>query len=150
MRSALRLLLLTTVVVVAAATSAAAQTGYGSTVDVRAGEVERIQGVACPAGGTVTGNIDGRPAGTGTAAADGSWVVDLTVPANATPGPHSVNAVCGGIVVHVMTFNVLGASGALSRTGADVGLLAGGGVALILLGAAFVVGQRRVSAPVDA
>lgn len=126
---------------------AAAQTGYGETVSVQAGEQIRQSGVACPAGGEVQIQIDGVTVATTTAAADGTWTVVVTIPSNIRPGTHTLTGVCDGRVVQVQTLSVGGAGargggGVLARTGSDVGVMVGLGLAAIVVGGSFVYGAR--------
>jgi LPXTG-motif cell wall-anchored protein len=145
MRLVVKCVALAVVSTVALAGPSSAQTGYGSTTEVRPGQVVEVRGVACSAGSTVTVTFDGDSIGSSTAASDGSWTVNAVVPSNASAGSHTVQGVCDNRVVHVATFVVVrGGGGALARTGSDVGALVGAGVALVLLGSAFVVGKRRL------
>jgi len=139
----LQLSLIVSLLLVALAAPASAQTGYGETIDVLPGQIIHVQGVACRAGATVEITFDGEVIATTTAAADGSWEVDVMIPLDATVGLHTLQAVCEGQVVHVNTINVLSQS--LPRTGSsNTGLLVGIGLAAVLLGASFLVGRRRV------
>jgi hypothetical protein len=130
------------VAVLLVAAPAEAQTGYGSTVSVLAGQVIKINGIACPAASTVSITLDGTEIATTTADSTGSWSADVQIPADEPPGTYTLNATCGGTVVFTSTVQVL-ASSPLPRTGAShVGLLMGIGTAAIVLGASFVLGSR--------
>ena len=117
----------------------------------RPGEDITITGTGCPAGGTVTITFDNQAAGSTTANANGGFSASVTVPANASPGSHTITATCvlgnGTTRRQTATVSVLGAAaqaGTLPRTGTGLTTpLAASAVLLIGAGSVAVVATRR-------
>ncbi|MCB1031298.1 MAG: LPXTG cell wall anchor domain-containing protein [Acidimicrobiales bacterium] len=122
----------------------------GTTLTGVAGQAVEVVGDSCAPGSTVTFTWDdGTVLGTTTADDNGEFSTKVTIPANATPGNHTITATCGD-VEQFITVNVLGDSvnnvdqGTLPRTGSsNTGPLVGIGAAALVLGAAFLYGARR-------
>lgn len=133
---------------------------------VFAGQTIIIQAGVFAPGSTVTFNFFSQPVLLGTAAADASGVATLeaTIPANATPGTHTITAsgiAPDGSPLELSTsITVLadgadgagagagGASGGLPRTGGDAIPIARIGAALLAVGGGllFVTRRRRAAA----
>lgn len=119
--------------------------------EARPGEPITITGTGCPGSGTVTITFDNQAAGTTTTRADGTFSATVTVPANATPGSHTITATCvlanGATRRQTATVNVLGAAtqaGTLPRTGSGLTTsLAASAALLIAAGSVAVVATRR-------
>ncbi len=111
--------------------------------------------VACAAGATIAVSYDGVSLGNFTVNANGT-VGPITIPAKSTVGTYTVTGACAGAAAApIATVQVQAATvtntnppkvnnGVLARTGLDnTGPLVGIGLAVIVLGAAFVYGSRK-------
>lgn len=86
--------------------------------------------------------------GTATAAADGFFSVDVTIPANASRGRHTLEAsgvdANGAVLVLSAGLTVTGPGGALPTTGSSSGkALSVAGAGLVVIGAGAVIAARR-------
>ena len=111
--------------------------------------------VACAAGSTLAVSYDGVSLGNFTVNANGT-VGPISIPAKSTVGTFTVTGACAGAAaVPIATVQVQAATvtnttpptvnnGVLARTGLNnTGPLVGIGLAVIVLGAAFVYGSRK-------
>lgn len=149
-----------------AGTAAAAAQGYGSTpsltasaTNVTPGQTITVTGEHYPAG-SVNLAFHSDPVALGTAMADsnGHFAVNVTIPASASSGGHTISATSAdgsvslSVAVTVSASGVAGeatpatptaSNGILAYTGSHVGMLLGIAGALLLLGLAFAYGSRR-------
>jgi LPXTG-motif cell wall-anchored protein len=111
-----------------------------------AGQTITVSGTGCKAGETVNFFFDGEPAGSTTADENGNFSGPVTVPPDASPGPHTITAQCGAVV---MAFEIevnpaAVAAAPIPRTGSS-STIPLTSIALALLGAGglFVLFARR-------
>jgi hypothetical protein len=158
-------------VVFGAATSALAQT-YPPTPApltisdsvVVPGQPVTVSGEGAEPGATVVITFASDPVvvATTTADSDGRFAASFKVPADATPGLHTVTATSNGVVLGTVTVRVLAAATAttvatpaatdnqLAFTGLNLLLKVGVGLGLILMGAAVLLAVRRRRASTSA
>ena len=155
-----------------AASPAAHAQGYGpaaslavSDTSVNPGQVVTVRGSGYADGAQLTLIFESTPVELGRATADGSgsFSRDVTIPANATPGTHTIRATGlganGSRLEQSVRVAVLGASttggpaaksSGLARTGSDNSIsLTQAGAVLILVGAGLVAVVRRRRAAAD-
>jgi hypothetical protein len=146
-----RICLAGALVVLALATLAApagAQYGPTPTVTVNdttpePGQTITVTGQGCPANEVVQLLFDGTVIGSTTADANGNWSAQVTIPASATPGTHTLTSRCGAIVLNVtLTVPAAAAAPTLTRTGSDSLPLARMGIALVTVGALALYASR--------
>jgi LPXTG-motif cell wall-anchored protein len=95
--------------------------------------------------------FDSVPVGTATTDASGSFEVQVTIPADATDGPHTISAVCDAdgnisstdVTVSSITATTAPGGGPLPRTGDDTQPLIVVGAIALLAGIAFVLIAKR-------
>jgi hypothetical protein len=155
-----RICLAGALVVLAFATLAApagAQYGPTPTVTVsdttpEPGQTITLTGQGCPANETVQILFDGTVIASTTADANGNWTAQVTIPASATPGTHTLTSRCGAVVLNVTLTVPAPAAAPLARTGSDSLPLARTGIALVTIGALALYAarsRRRTSARVS-
>jgi len=145
-RTAMALTTLLAVFALAATAQAQSyQTGSigGSDTTPDPGQTITVSGTGCAPGDTVNLFLDGQPAGSTTADANGNFSLPLTIPSNETAGTHTVTATCGAVVLS-FEITVNAAGGNLSRTGTSSTLpLSGIALALLAAGGLLLLFARR-------
>lgn len=94
----------------------------------RPGDSVGVSGTGCPANSTVTTSFDDTQVGSTTADGQGAFSLSITIPANASPGTHTITSTCGSVVLS-STITILGAGGTnTGGTNTGNGSSSGGGV----------------------
>jgi LPXTG-motif cell wall-anchored protein len=126
-----------------------------------AGDVVTVSGTGFEPNFETVIEFNSVQVGTATTDASGSFSVEISIPADAAPGPHTITAVCdgaGNISSTDVTVSSLNAAtttttiggGPLPRTGTDSQPLIVAGAIALLVGIAFVlVSKRRRRAATD-
>lgn len=127
-----------------------------SSTTARPGDTITVSGTGCSAGSDVVTSFDDTQVGSTTADDSGAFSVDITIPADASPGTHTITSTCGSVVLS-STITILGddggagpgpggnggvSNGALPRTGFQTERLLQAGVVLTAAGGAILALSR--------
>jgi hypothetical protein len=121
-----------------------------STNVVQAGGSVRLCGDHFVPGSTVTVALDGTTLATGTAGANGSLCVTVTIPAGTAAGAHTLSATdtAGESATAALTVTAAGAGGGgggLANTGVAIASIGGLGLLLLIGGGVMLLAGRRRS-----
>lgn len=127
------------------------------------GDTITVSGTGCPSGSDVVTSFDDTQVGSTTANESGAFSVDIALPAEASPGTHTITSRCGSVVLS-STITILGddgddggagpgtgvtgtsnggvSNGALPRTGFQTERLLQAGVVLTAAGGAILALSR--------
>lgn len=131
-----------------------------SSTTARPGDTITVSGTGCLSGSDVVTSFDDTQVGSTTANDSGAFSVDITIPADASPGTHTITSTCGSVVLS-STITILGddggagsgtggtgtgnggvSNGTLPRTGFQTERLLQGGVVLTAAGGAILALSR--------